>query len=65
MKDLTRMKENRLPVLLLVLVIPIAFAGCGLIAGVIKGAFWLGVIVVVIVIALIWWLFNKMRGPRV
>ena len=65
MKDLGTMKNTRWSAVLLALIFPIVFAGCGLIAGVIKGAFWLGVIVVVIVIALIWWLFNKMRGPRV
>jgi hypothetical protein len=65
MKDLTAMKNTRTPALLLLLLIPIAFAGCGLIVGVIKGAFWLGVIFVVLVIALIWWLVSKMRGPRV
>lgn len=59
------MKRYLSPTLIALVVIAIVFPGCHIIGGLIKGAFWLGVIVVVIVIALIWWLIGKFRGPRV
>jgi hypothetical protein len=58
------MKRQFSPALLALAIIAVVLPGCSLIGGLIKGAFWLGVIVVLIVIALIWWLVNKMRGPR-
>ena len=51
-------------VILLVFAAAVTLAGCSVIGGLIKGAFWLGVIVVIIVIAIIWWLVSKLRGPR-
>jgi hypothetical protein len=53
-----------IPAALFIVTLAITLAGCGVIGGIIKGAFWLGVIVVLLVIALIWWLYTKFRGPR-
>lgn len=46
---------------LLLLVIAITFSSCSAIAGIFKAGIWFGVIGVVVIVAVIFWLINKAR----
>ena len=47
-----------------VVIMSIGLGGCELIGDVLKVGIWMGVIVVVVIVALIAWLWRKLRGPR-
>jgi TRAP-type C4-dicarboxylate transport system permease large subunit len=48
--------------LLLLSAIVLALAACSAVAGIFKAGMWTGVLVIVVVIALIVWLFGRRRG---
>jgi len=54
------MKQNTLLVVL-ALSLTAALSSCEVAGGIFKAGMWMGVIIVVIVIALVLWLLNKMR----
>jgi len=53
---------RRLVRLLLLTAIVLALGACSAVAGIFKAGMWTGVLVIVIVIALIVWLFGRRRG---
>jgi hypothetical protein len=55
-------RVRRLVRLLLLAAIVLALAACSAVAGVFKAGMWTGVLVIVVVIALIVWLFGRRRG---
>jgi hypothetical protein len=48
--------------LFLILVLAVTVSGCEIIGGIFKAGVWVGVIGVVLVLALVLWLFGKARG---
>jgi hypothetical protein len=48
--------------LALVLVLAVAVAGCEVVGGIFKAGMWVGIIMVVLVLAIVMWLIGKMRG---
>jgi predicted small secreted protein len=54
------MKTNRFPILLL-LALATTLASCEALGDIFKAGMWMGVIVVVLVIALVLWLLRKIR----
>ena len=48
----------------LLLIIAVAFSSCEAIGDIFKAGMWSGIIVVVIIIALIIWIFSRMSGRR-
>ena len=55
-------RARRLVRLLLLIAIVLALAACSAVAGIFKAGMWTGVLVIVVVIALIVWLFGRRRG---
>ena len=55
-------RVRRLVRLLLLAAIVLALAACSAVAGIFKAGMWTGVLVIVVVIALIVWLFGRRRG---
>ena len=55
-------RVRRLVRLLLLTAIVLALAACTAVAGIFKAGMWTGVLVIVVVIALIVWLFGRRRG---
>lgn len=55
-------RVRRLVRLLLLTAIVLALAACSAVAGIFKAGMWTGVLVIVVVIALIVWLFGRRRG---
>ena len=55
-------RVRRLVRLLLLSAIVLALAACSAVAGIFKAGMWTGVLVIVVVIALIVWLFGRRRG---
>lgn len=55
---------RRLPTLSLILVLALSTAGCELIVDILQVGFWAGVIIVVLVLALIWWIARLVTGRR-
>jgi len=53
--------RTNVPLVVLLLVLALTSAGCELIEGVFKAGLWVGVILVVIVVAAIVWIMGKMR----
>ena len=49
------------PLLALLVLLSITAAGCELIGDVIKLGIWVGVILVVLVVGLLYWIFSKLR----
>ncbi len=45
----------------LLLLLMITFSGCEVIGGIFKAGLWVGVIIVVAIIAIVIWLFNRFR----
>ena len=39
-------------------------SGCEMIGDILQAGIWMGIILVVIVIAIIYWLYRKFSGPR-
>ena len=58
------MKNYRLPLLGLLVLLSLTLTSCEAIEGVFKGGALLGVVGVFLVVLLIWWLSTKMRGGR-
>ncbi len=54
-------KYNSGKILLLLTVIVIFFSSCSAIAGVFKAGVWFGVIAIVVIVAIIFWLINKAK----
>jgi hypothetical protein len=52
-------KFNLRTVLVFILIMAISFSSCQVIESIFKAGVWVGVIAVVVVIALIFWLINK------
>lgn len=52
-------KFNLQTVLVLMLVMAVSFSSCQAIEGIFKAGVWVGVIAVVVVVALIFWLISK------
>jgi hypothetical protein len=55
-------RVRRLVRLLLLTAIVLALAACSAVAGIFKAGMWTGVLAIVVVIALIVWLFGRHRG---
>lgn len=55
-------KSRNLPVLLLLMVLAVASAGCELAADIFKAGMWVGVIMVAVVVFAIVWVIGKVRG---
>lgn len=55
------MKFNFSKAALLAVVIAVTFSSCEAIAGIFKAGVWVGVIGIVIIIAIIFWLINRAR----
>lgn len=53
------MKKNNLLPLLLMITLPMAFTSCSLVGDILKAGIWVGIIIVVIVVALILWIVRK------
>jgi uncharacterized membrane protein YkvI len=47
---------------LIVLLLPLAFAGCELIGDILKVGFWAGAIFIILIVLIIGWLMKKMKG---
>lgn len=55
--------NRTLPLILSLLMILLVLPGCELIGDILAFGFWVGVIIVVIVVAIIWAIVRKLRGP--
>jgi hypothetical protein len=55
------MRRANVPWILFVLGLALSSAGCELIEGVFKAGLWVGVILVLIVLGVIFWIVGKMR----
>jgi hypothetical protein len=53
--------QSAWPRLLLILLVAISASGCGIIGGIFKAGMWVGIIIVVLVLAVIMWLVGKAR----
>ncbi len=53
------MQRNGAP--LVVLLLSLGLAGCEVIEGIFKVGFWLGIIIVILIIALIWFIVRLLR----
>ena len=58
------MTTSRLPVFLLLCALATMLTGCDAIAGIFKAGAYVGIIAVFVVVALVFFIVNKMRGPR-
>ena len=56
------MKNVRLPLLGLIVLISLSLTGCAAIGDIFKGGALVGVVGVFLVVLLIWWLVRKARG---
>ncbi len=59
------MTTSRISLFLFLCVLATTLTGCDAIAGIFKAGAYTGIIVVFLVVALLWFIVNKMRGPRV
>lgn len=55
---------RRLPALAVTLALALSTAGCELIVDILQVGFWMGVILVLIVVGLIWWIARLVTGRR-
>lgn len=46
------------------LTLAVGLAGCDLVGDVLEFGFWVAVILIAVVVALVFWIVRKMRGPR-
>jgi predicted small secreted protein len=58
------MNATRLPLFVFLLALATTLTGCDAIAGIFKAGAITGIIAVVVVLALLFFIVNKMRGPR-
>lgn len=54
--------SSRLPLILPLVIIATVLSGCSVIEGLLRIGFWAGVIVVVVVVAIAWYLTRMLRG---
>lgn len=54
-------KINRYSLALVVTTLALTLSSCAAIAGIFKAGLWFGIIAVVVVIAIIFWVINKVR----
>lgn len=55
---------RRLPALAFTLALALSTAGCELIVDIFQVGFWMGVIIVLLVVGLIWWIARLVTGRR-
>jgi hypothetical protein len=53
--------RTNVPWILLVLVLAVSSAGCELIEGIFKAGLWVGMILVLVVLGVVFWIVAKMR----
>ena len=58
------MNASRFSLLLLLGVLATSLTGCAAIGGIFKAGAYTGIIAVFIIVALLFFIVNKMRGPR-
>ena len=58
------MNISRISLFLFLSVVATTLTGCDAIAGIFKAGAYTGIIAVLVVVALVFFLVNKMRGPR-
>lgn len=58
------MNASRLSLFLFLVALATTLTGCDAIAGIFKAGAYTGIIAVFIVVALLFFIVNKMRGPR-
>ncbi|WP_310391165.1 hypothetical protein [Hymenobacter sp.] len=58
------MTASRLSLFVFLLALATTLTGCDAIAGIFKAGAYTGIIAVFIVVALVFFIVNKMRGPR-
>ena len=61
---LSAMNASRIPLFLLLFVVATSLTGCAAIAGIFKAGAYTGIIAVFVVVALLFFIVNKLRGPR-
>ncbi len=54
-------KINKINFLAVITLLAVALSSCEAIAGIFKAGIWVGIIIVVLVVAVIFWLINKAR----
>ncbi|WP_426060364.1 hypothetical protein [Hymenobacter sp. B1770] len=58
------MTTSRISLFLFLGFLATTLTGCDAIAGIFKAGAYTGIIVVFLIVALLWFIVNKMRGPR-
>ncbi|GAA4434953.1 hypothetical protein GCM10023188_26500 [Pontibacter saemangeumensis] len=58
------MKNIRLYVMSLLVLLTLTLSSCDVIGGIFKAGAYTAIIVIVLVVVLLFWLFRKFRGPR-
>lgn len=58
------MNASRISLFLFLFALATTLTGCDAIAGIFKAGAYTGIIAVLVVVALVFFLVNKMRGPR-
>jgi len=58
------MTTSRIPLLVFLFALAITLTGCDAIAGIFKAGAYTGIIAVFVIVALLFFIVNKMRGPR-
>ena len=58
------MNASRISLLLMLCVLATTLTGCDAIGGIFKAGAYTGIIAVFLVVALLFFIVNKMRGPR-
>lgn len=59
--NLNRIKMNNYKSLIILIYVAIIFSGCEIIGGIFKAGVWVGIFIVLAIIALIAWLINKAK----
>ena len=59
---MTMQRAKQLIPVLLILVMPLMFAGCELIGDILKIGFWAGAIFIILIVLIITWIMRKLRG---